>query len=270
MPPPLPAPPIQCSMHRLSPSTAAPQALGQNDAILHQPLHHGLHMSSNWFGHYPSHVNRTAEQLNPWNPYNRYAFYTNAPYAAYHAYGERPPNALWSDDVQLRHERFFPEQQMRPPRPNERSLSTSPPSIAPFSPQSAVATGSSHSHKPTEHNVPYSCVNVPFACDTLPVVISSDEEDEVQQEPMNVRSRRSEKRRRSGDSPPSESNSNCRRENDTVSAKMLCRQYGDGHQQHSPQDDLMPLALVSPSRRRDRNPINLSGKDKFIHLCNAR
>lgn len=204
-------------------------------------------------------MSRTAEQLNPWNPYNRYGLYSNPPYAAYHAYGERAPNAAWSDDALLRNERFFSEPQMRPPRPNERSLSTSPPSVAPFSPHPAVAVDPSRLHKRTDISVPYACVNVPFACDSLPVVISSDEDGETPTISTNMRIRRNEKRRRSGNSPPSDTNSNCRRENGTMSAKMLCRQY-DGGQQQPPQDDLMPLALVSPSRRRDRIPINLSSK----------
>lgn len=196
-------------------------------------------------------MSRTVEQLNPWNPYNRYGLYSNPPYAAYHAYGERASNAAWSDDALLRNERFFSEPQMRPPRPNERSLSTSP--------HPAVAVDPSRLHKRTEISVPYACVNVPFACDSLPVVISSDEDAETPTIPTNVRIRRNEKRRRSGISPPSETSSNCRRENGTISAKMLCRQY-DGVHQQPPHDDLMPLALVSPSRRRDRIPINLSGK----------
>lgn len=220
-------------------------------------------MPSNWLGHYPSNINRTVEQLNPWNPYNRYGLYSNPPYAAYHAYGERAPNAAWSDNPLQRNERFFSEPQMRPPRPNERSLSTSPPSLfAPFSPHSGVAVDPSHLHKRTENSVPYACVSVPFACESLPVVISSDEDGEAETIPTNVRGRRSEKRRRSGISPPSDSSSNCRRENGTISAKLLCRQYDSGQQQqHPPQDDLMPLALVPPSRRRDRIPINLSGKN---------
>lgn len=264
MSPPLPAPPIRCPIHRLSPLVAVPPALVHepNKTILHRPLHHSLHMPSNWFGHYPSHVNRTTEQLNPWNPYNRYMFYSNTSYAAYQtrAYGERPPNDVWSNDMLLSNERFFTEQQVRPPRPNERPLSTSPPPIAPFSPQSVVAVDPSHVLNQTEHDDSYACVDVPYACETLPVVISSDEDGDVQSMPASCRSRRSEKRRRSGDSPTSETNGNCRREIGMNSAKMVCRQYGDAHQQHAPQDDLMPLALVSPSRRRDRIPINLSGK----------
>lgn len=151
----------------------------------------------------------------------------------------------------LRNDRFFAEQQMRPPRPNERSISTSP--IPQFSLQpTPVADSASHAHNLLVAH------SVPFACEAVPVVISSDEDGDVPV-PTNVRSRRSEKRRRSGDSPTSETNGSCRRENGTISAKMLCRQYGDGHQHHPPEDDLMPLALVSPSRRRDRIPINLSG-----------
>lgn len=251
-------------MHRLNPTTAAPPSLEheQNEAILHQPFHHGLLMPSNWLGQYPPHMNRTVEQLNPWNPYNRYGLYSNPPYAAYHAYGERAPDAAWSDNALQRNERFFSEPRMRPPRPNERSLSTSPPTpFAPFSPHSPVAVDPSQLHKRTENIVPYACTSVPFACESLPVVISSDEDGEAPAIPTGIRIRRSEKRRRSGNSPLSDPNSNFRRENGTNSAKILCRQYDSGQQQQQPpHDDLMPLELVSPTRRLDRIPINLSGK----------
>lgn len=254
VPAPLPAPPIRCPMHRLSPSAAVPPNTADyfhrfpntaeyvhqfpNTAEYVHPFQNTadyVHQFPNTaeFGHRYPNMMREENRLghnNPWNPYNRYVYYG-------------------------RNERYFPEQQMRPPRPNERPLSTSPPTIAPYSPQSAVAIDPSHMH-----NQAYDNSLAQMACESLPVVISSDEDGDVQSMPMNVRNRRSEKRRRSGDSPISEPNGNCRREMGTNSAKMLCRQYGDGHQQHVPQDDLMPLALVSPSRRRDRIPINLSGK----------